>query len=65
MSFGAWLATRRDADGVDVKFCRDAHDTDIGGLIVRPYAVHHDAREPLQYVDSEGNSRLGIPTDAG
>jgi phosphoribosyl 1,2-cyclic phosphodiesterase len=30
-----------------------------------PYTVPHDAREPLQFVLSDGNARLGVLTDAG
>jgi phosphoribosyl 1,2-cyclic phosphodiesterase len=37
----------------------------IGDLCVEPYPVPHDAREPAQYVFSDGNSRLGVLTDAG
>jgi len=32
---------------------------------VLPYTVPHDAREPLQYVFSDGASRLGVLTDVG
>ncbi|HET6725558.1 MAG TPA: MBL fold metallo-hydrolase [Gammaproteobacteria bacterium] len=37
----------------------------IGGLEVTPIAVPHDAREPTQFVFSDGNRRLGLLTDAG
>jgi phosphoribosyl 1,2-cyclic phosphodiesterase len=37
----------------------------VGGIEVRPYTVPHDAREPVQFVFSDGASRLGVLTDIG
>lgn len=37
----------------------------IGDVQVQPYAVPHDAAEPVQYVFSDGTRRLGVLTDAG
>ena len=37
----------------------------IDGLQVNPFTVPHDAREPVQYVVSDGASRLGVLTDIG
>lgn len=37
----------------------------IGDLEVTPFAVPHDAREPCQFVVSDGAIRLGILTDTG
>lgn len=37
----------------------------IGDIQVRPYAVPHDAREPVQYVFETERCRFGILTDAG
>ena len=37
----------------------------IGGLQVQPFTVPHDAREPVQYVFSDGAVRLGVLTDIG
>lgn len=37
----------------------------LGDLQVLPYPVPHDAREPVQYVFSDGTRRLGVLTDAG
>jgi len=37
----------------------------IGGIEVRPYTVPHDAREPVQFVLSDGAFRLGVLTDIG
>jgi phosphoribosyl 1,2-cyclic phosphodiesterase len=37
----------------------------IGDLQIFPVPVPHDAREPLQFVVSDGNWRLGLLTDTG
>jgi phosphoribosyl 1,2-cyclic phosphodiesterase len=37
----------------------------IEGLMVEPFPVPHDAREPVQYVFSDGDCRLGVLTDLG
>ena len=37
----------------------------VGDIEVEPYPVPHDAREPAQFVFSDGAARLGLLTDAG
>lgn len=37
----------------------------IGDLQVHPFPVPHDAREPCQFVFSDGRRRLGLLTDVG
>ncbi len=37
----------------------------IDAIQVRPFAVPHDAREPVQFVCSDGQWRLGVLTDLG
>ena len=37
----------------------------VGELQVQPYAVPHDAAEPVQYVFGDGSKRLGVLTDTG
>lgn len=37
----------------------------VGDIQVLPYTVPHDAREPVQFVLSDGASRLGVLTDIG
>ena len=37
----------------------------IGAIEVRPYPVPHDAREPVQFVLSDGEATLGVLTDTG
>jgi phosphoribosyl 1,2-cyclic phosphodiesterase len=41
------------------------HSFSIGDLLIQPYAVPHDAAEPVQYVFSDGARRLGVLTDTG
>jgi len=44
----------------------DSHDRfAIEGIEVRPFPVPHDAREPVQFVCSDGCWRLGVLTDLG
>ena len=44
----------------------DSHDVfSIGDIEVRPFPVPHDAREPVQFVCSDGQWRLGVLTDLG
>jgi phosphoribosyl 1,2-cyclic phosphodiesterase len=44
----------------------DSHDVfSIGDIEVRPFPVPHDAREPVQFVCSDGRWRLGVLTDIG
>lgn len=37
----------------------------VGDLQITPFAVPHDAREPLQYTFCDGAKRLGVLTDCG
>jgi phosphoribosyl 1,2-cyclic phosphodiesterase len=37
----------------------------VNDLAVDPFPVPHDAREPVQYVFSDGDARLGVVTDLG
>lgn len=44
----------------------DSHDRfAIDDVEVRPFPVPHDAREPVQFVCSDGRWRLGVLTDLG
>ena len=46
--------------------CFSAHQSfEIGDLRVQPFPVPHDAREPCQFVFSDGVRRLGLLTDTG
>lgn len=37
----------------------------VNDIEVRPFPVPHDAREPVQFVVSNGSARLGVLTDVG
>ena len=65
MSYGTWEASRSEAHGVDIRICRDTQPFDVGDLQITPYTVPHDAREPLQYVATDGRRKLGVLTDIG
>lgn len=44
----------------------DSHEAfAIGDLEIRPFPVPHDAREPVQFVLSDGAFRVGVVTDLG
>lgn len=69
ISFGTLTALQdadaQIADGVTVNFVDGHAAFAIGDVMVQPYTVPHDAREPLQYVLSDGARRLGVLTDTG
>lgn len=65
LSFGTYQAVRDKCVGVQVNFCRDGLAFDVDLLSMTPYTVPHDAREPVQFVASDGTARLGVLTDAG
>jgi phosphoribosyl 1,2-cyclic phosphodiesterase len=65
LSHGTFSACRSAARGVDLRII-DSHPAFcVEALEVQPFPVPHDAREPLQFVFSDGNRRLGLLTDAG
>ncbi len=41
------------------------HIFSIGDIEITPYPVPHDAAEPVQFVFSDGSSKLGVLTDTG
>jgi phosphoribosyl 1,2-cyclic phosphodiesterase len=65
MSWGTARAVGADDAGVDLRVLWGDEAVAIGDLSVLPYTVPHDAREPLQFVFSDGASRLGVLTDVG
>jgi phosphoribosyl 1,2-cyclic phosphodiesterase len=65
MTHGTWRATGNDALPARVILI-DSHDEfAVGDLCVAPFPVPHDAREPVQFVFTDGDSRLGVLTDIG
>lgn len=51
--------------GVDWREMVSGVRHELGALVVDPYEVPHDAREPLQFVFGDGGRWLGLLTDAG
>ncbi|WP_233863109.1 MBL fold metallo-hydrolase [Paraburkholderia adhaesiva] len=65
MSWGTAQAVGASDAGVDLRVLWGDETVEIGEVDVLPYTVPHDAREPLQFVFSDGASRLGVLTDVG
>ncbi|MGF6599548.1 phosphoribosyl 1,2-cyclic phosphodiesterase [Paraburkholderia sp. GAS448] len=64
-SWGTARAVGADEACIDLHVLWGDEAVAIGDLSVLPYTVPHDAREPLQFVFSDGASRLGVLTDVG
>jgi phosphoribosyl 1,2-cyclic phosphodiesterase len=64
-SRGTWRAIGQPDLPAPPCFARDSEPITIGDLALLPYTVPHDASEPLQLTFSDGQSRLGVLTDAG
>jgi len=58
-----WLP--HDFPAVLVRFINSHTPFAIGAMCVDPFPVPHDAREPVQFVFSDGSARLGVATDFG
>ena len=61
-TLAAFSGMKMDAD------CRliDSHASfSVGSVEISPFPVPHDAREPVQFVFSDGADRLGVLTDCG
>jgi len=68
LTHGTLAALRSEGkalDGVRVRTISGRERFAVDGMEVRPFTVPHDAREPVQYVLSDGASRLGVITDIG
>jgi phosphoribosyl 1,2-cyclic phosphodiesterase len=65
MSWGTARAVGADDADVDLHVLWGDETAAIGDVEVLPYTVPHDAREPLQFVFSDGVRRLGVLTDVG
>ena len=64
MTPGTWKRQRTgDVPHLSLFSCHQ--DFVVGDLHVHPFPVPHDAREPSQFVFSDGDKRLGILTDTG
>ena len=58
-------ADGRAIDGVRLAFVNGRQAFFVDGVQVLPFTVPHDAREPVQYVLSDGAAKLGVLTDVG
>ncbi len=66
LTFGTLSVVAERFAGLDSVYGFDSHDTfAVGAIEIRPFPVPHDAREPVQFVCSDGNWRLGVLTDLG
>ena len=66
LTFGTLSTTGERFAGMDRVYGFDSHDTfAVGAIEVRPFPVPHDAREPVQFVVTDGAVRLGVVTDLG
>lgn len=50
LTHGTWSASGESDSGLDVQVIDSQRQFAIGQLLVQPFPVPHDAREPVQYV---------------
>lgn len=66
MTYGTFSAFRQQNEQLPVVNVFDSHlNFNIGDIALSPFPVPHDAREPAQFVFSDGNRKLGVLTDVG
>ena len=65
MSRGTWSARGEPDFGGRLNLAAHASPFEVGDLKLHPFAVPHDAREPLQLTCTDGARRLGLLTDLG
>jgi phosphoribosyl 1,2-cyclic phosphodiesterase len=68
LTYGTMLAMKAEGkvtEGVRMVFVNGRQSEAVGGLQVIPFTVPHDAREPVQFVLSDGERKLGVLTDIG
>jgi phosphoribosyl 1,2-cyclic phosphodiesterase len=68
LTYGTMLALKAEGKvtaGVRVVLVNGKEQTSIEGMHIMPFTVPHDAREPVQYVLSDGARKLGVLTDIG
>ena len=64
-TLAALKAEGKVLDGVPLCMVNGRQSFFVDGLQLSPFTVPHDAREPVQFVLSDGASRLGVITDVG
>jgi phosphoribosyl 1,2-cyclic phosphodiesterase len=68
LTYGTMLAMKAEGkviEGVRLVFINGRQSEALGGMQVIPFTVPHDAREPVQFVVSDGSRKLGVLTDIG
>ncbi len=70
ITHGTWRAALEagkggEDSGVEVNLVDGRAAFQVGDIHVQPFTVPHDAREPVQYVVSDGAFRVGVLTDIG
>lgn len=66
LTFGTLAVVAERFAALDGVYGFDSHDSfAVGAIEIRPFPVPHDAREPVQFVCSDGHWRLGVLTDLG
>jgi phosphoribosyl 1,2-cyclic phosphodiesterase len=64
-TLAALKAEGRALDGVPYVLVNGRQSFFVDGMQLLPFTVPHDAREPVQYVLSDGAAKLGVLTDVG
>ncbi|HEV2431208.1 MAG TPA: MBL fold metallo-hydrolase [Burkholderiales bacterium] len=64
-TLAALKAEGKVLDGVPLLLVNGRQSFFVDGIQLLPFTVPHDAREPVQYVLSDGAARLGVITDVG
>lgn len=64
-TLAALKAEGKVLDGVPLVLVNGRQSFFVEGIQLLPFTVPHDAREPVQYVLSDGAARLGVITDVG
>lgn len=65
LTHGTLAACRDDGAGARITIIDSHEPFPVGDIRVHPFPVPHDAREPVQFVLTDGERRLGVLTDAG
>ena len=64
-TMAALKAEGKVLDGVSLVLVNGRQAFFVDGIQLLPFTVPHDAREPVQYVVSDGATKLGVITDVG
>jgi phosphoribosyl 1,2-cyclic phosphodiesterase len=65
LTYGTAKACGAEGEASQLHYCRPGESFDLGALTLLPYAVPHDAREPVQFVFTDSTCRFGVLTDVG